>query len=69
MAWADSHMLSVHSNLDVELLPNDLFAQAPQVFGTLGVIGMGLEWLLDDIAVAQESSGLRYRISARGNES
>lgn len=53
-------MLLVSVTLDLKLLSDNLLAQAPQVLGRLGVIGMRLQWLLDDIAVAQESAGLGF---------
>lgn len=60
VAWAARHMLLVSVTLDLKLLSDNLLAQAPQVLGRLGVIGMRLQWLLDDIAVAQESAGLGF---------
>lgn len=62
-AWAASHTVSSRSHLEVKLLSDDLFAQAPQVFGRLGVIGMRLQWFLDDVAVAKESARLCFGVS------
>lgn len=55
--------MPVHPNLEVKLLSDDLFAQAPQIFGRLGVIGVRLQRLFDDVAVAKESTRLRFDLS------